>query len=92
MISKSVAMERARKLPGPPKPGVVMLRGEPIEVAIAWMELHGLDPAKNGLGRPRWELGVLVLKRGIEPTPPLPPPQMIERHLERGSEYVDEGE
>jgi hypothetical protein len=89
VISKAAAMERARKLPGPPKPGVVILRGEPIEVAIAWMELHGMDPAKNIAGRPRWEMGVLVVKRGIEPapTPPLPPPQVFD--LERG---LDEGE
>ena len=90
MISKSKAMERARKLPGPPKPGVVVLRGEPIEVAIAWMELHGMDPARNAMGRPRWELGVLVVKRGVEPAPAAPrpsPPRLFE--MERA---VDEGE
>lgn len=86
MLSKAKALERAKKLPGPPKPGVV-LRGMPIEVAIAWMELHGLDPARNMAGRPRWELGVLVLKRGVEPPPPIPLPI-----LARGDDYIDEGE
>lgn len=88
MLSKAEAMKRARKLPGPPKPGVVLLRGEPIEVAIAWMELHGLDPARNALGRPRWEMGVLVLKRGVEPAPVIPPPSLPLK----GEEFVEEGE
>lgn len=86
MISKAEAMKQARKLPGPPKPGVV-LRGMGIEVACAWMELHGLDPARNVQGGARWELGVLVLKRGIDAPLPLPPPPM--REHER---YVEEGE
>lgn len=89
MISKAEAMRQARKLPGPPKPGVVV-RGMSIEVACAWMELHGLDPARNVRGGARWEMGVLVLKRGIEPAPPLPPahPHLFE--MERGD--ISEGD
>lgn len=69
MISKAEAMKLARKLPGPPAPGVV-LRGMRIEVACAWM-------------------GVLVLKRGIEPAPviphPLPLPLRAHVPIERAS-------
>jgi hypothetical protein len=54
MLSKAEALEKARKLPGPPAPGVV-LTIKRIEVALAWLELHGLA------GRPRWDGGVLVL-------------------------------
>lgn len=90
MISKAKAMELARRLPGPPKPGEV-LRGMRVEVACAWMELHGLDPARNALGKPRWEFGVLVLKCGIEPAPPTPPPAPLHLfEMERG--VLEEGD
>lgn len=54
MLTKAEAMKRARKLPGP-KRGVVM-KIRPVEVALAWLELHGLLEKK-----PRWDMGVLVV-------------------------------
>lgn len=54
MLTKAEAMRRAAKLPGP-KPGVVMTI-RPVEVALAWLELHGLTVVK-----PRWDMGVLVV-------------------------------
>lgn len=59
MLSKAEAMKRARKLDAP-KPGVVMTI-RPVEVGLAWMELHGLVSARTLNGNPRWEMGVLVL-------------------------------
>ena len=64
-MDKAAAMKKARKLPGPPPPGVIMTI-KPVEVALAWIELHGLDSAKTPRGNPRWHADVLVLKN---PTP-----------------------
>lgn len=32
-----------------------------VAVALAWMKLHGLKPARTQLGKPRWENGTLVV-------------------------------
>lgn len=32
-----------------------------VAVALAWMKLHGLKPARTQLGKPRWEYGHLVV-------------------------------
>lgn len=66
MISKKEATKRAMKML-PPTGKVQVMR---IEVALAYMELHGLEPARTRLGNPLWDGGVLVLK----PTPPPAPP------------------
>lgn len=60
MLSKAEAMKRAMKLPGPPAPGVCLVI-RPVEVALAWIELHKLEPKKTPMGNPRWDGGVLVL-------------------------------
>lgn len=75
MLTKAEALRRARKL-GAPKPGVTM-KISPIEVGLAWMELHGLGSAKTARGNPMWTGDVLVLRRGEKPVP-YPPPSVSE--------------
>jgi hypothetical protein len=88
MLSMKDATEKAKKLP-PPKAGVVMTI-KPIEVALAWLKLHGLGSVKTSRGNPRWEGDLLVVRKGESPvpTPPLAPPQILERDLERGEVEV----
>lgn len=58
MSNKQSAFERARRLPLPTPGGQVKAS---VAVALAWMKLHGLKPARTQLGKPRWEHGMLVV-------------------------------
>lgn len=66
MISKRVALEWARKMEVPTAKVQVMR----LEVALAYMELYGLEPA--------WTHGeVLVLRRTTPDPTPIPSPNIL---------------
>lgn len=64
MLTKAEAMKRARRLPGPPVRDAMRIK--PIEVALAWMELHGYESAKTEQGNPIW-VGDLLAVKAVDP-------------------------
>lgn len=68
MMTMDEALRRARKYPPPAKPGVIWTIS-PVEAALAYMKLHGLEAARNTLGHPRWNGNVLVVRPTPDPSP-----------------------